>query len=80
MVSSGPVGPCSPGIHLGNTSVKGPGRTLSVRSVCTCLRVISRASTRTVSSVACAAAAAAIAAYSSTARDRRYLIDNLGGW
>ena len=54
-VSSGPVGPCSPGIHLGNTRVSGPGLTARERSVCTRLRAISRASTRTVRSAAWAA-------------------------
>ena len=55
-VSSGPLGMCSPGSHLGNTSVSGPLFTASVRSVCTWLRTISRASRRTVRSAAWASA------------------------
>src|SRR6202162_6682833 len=55
MVSMGPEGMCSPGIHFGNTSVTGPPLTLSDSSVCTRLRVMSRASTRNVRSAALAA-------------------------
>src|SRR5256884_953571 len=65
MDSSGPLGPCSPGIHFGNTSVSGPCCTASVRSVCTRLRATSRASTRTLRSAACPTALASMRAATS---------------
>jgi len=69
IVSSGPVGPCSPGIHFGNASVSGPAPlTASVRSVCTCLALRSRASTRSVRSAARAAPHASSSTASSMAR------------
>src|SRR6185437_16722590 len=49
----GPVGPCSPGIHLGYTSVSGPGLAGMCSVACRMRWLMSRASTlRTVESSA----------------------------
>src|SRR5579875_2682280 len=71
-LSTGPVGPCSPGIHCGYTRVSGPGSTGIVNSACRILRAASVKSTvsaigRVVCAPGCANRAVAVSAHAKKA-------------